>query len=1092
MNSRIDFPQIEMDILQFWKHIKAFEGSLKRTKKYPRYNFYDGPAFATGLPHYGHILASVIKDIIPRYMSQTGKYVERRWGWDTHGVPIEFEIEKQLKLKTHSDIEEYGIKEYCDKCREVVNDFASKWESTITRLGRWVDFKHGYKTLDKTYMESVWWIFSHLHNNGLLYQGYKVMPYSSQCATPLSNFESNLNYKDVMNVVDRIKFKLTDDSCQRLDLGEEITSAFFVIETTTIWTLPCNMAICANPKSIYTVYYLYNNPSVVIILCKCALDEFQPELIEIKSFTGQQLYEMKLHYTPLFSYCKDQSDFRLVVDDYVTNSGTGLVHLAPMFGIDDYRVCMDYDIIKRNQVLADPFDANCNFVVDFPELESGVKGMLFTNGENIIRQYVNTSDLQFGSSQMMNHRYPHCWRSDTLLMYRAISCWFVNVTKLKDSILDNVEESHWVPETIRAGRFTNWIKDTVDWCISRNRYWGTPLPIWTNGDETIVIDSIALLEQLTNQPKGTITDLHRPSVDHLVIPSQKGGEPLKRVTQVFACWFESGSMPYASVHYPFSVNTKDFQRDLFPAEFIAEGIDQTRGWFYTLNILSTALFNRPAFNNVIVNGLILDETGHKMSKKDKNYSTPEQLMSRVGADALRLYLAQSKAVHAEDLKFNEDDIRPMQSNILYPLYHALNLLKEYTNYRVFAPTPLSRHHKFKHVIDIWMLEQLNKFVIEYHKTMSIYELQNIISQFINFIGLLSRKYINLNKHRLKTGDTIAQSILWHCLHIISMFLAPFAPFFAEHIYQQINPGSSIESVHWQQLPRKVWDQQTDSSQQINLLFINLDLIRQLRNTHLISMKKPISLITIINKDSKQLEMIKKLDGLLKHYGNALEIIYTDDPCKFETHQIILNYPVIGPKYGKLVKVFKQLIDDDQYQLHNHNTSWLVKIGYNGNEYTLDSSQDEIEIHTVMGVQSSQILSDPPSGYTVKIDTTNTSDIEFRHQARKVVSFINQMRKKAGLTPRQHVQIYFKFSNRSMHSNVHSLLVTQQEVYIKPLLFQSINPYKSHYPIFHQDIVEVFGVNVIFMLSEIQLVPGPEPKAELEHEPKADLEPEPEQ
>ena len=652
VSERISFPSVESGILQYWDDINAFETSLQQSKAQnrPLYTFYDGPPFATGLPHYGHILAGTIKDVVTRYAQQCGYHVERRFGWDCHGLPVEHEIDTKFSIKSRDDVLKlvssdkklHGIAAYNNECRSIVQRYVSEWEATVKRVGRWIDFKSSYKTMDLPYMESVWWVFSQLYSKGLVYRGFKVMPYSTACTTPLSNFEANLNYKDVSDPAVFVTFPLLLD-----------TNTSLIAWTTTPWTLPSNMALTVNPNMMY-VKVRDNKTNKQYIVMKARINEIYPvkkvkhtktdkkssnnpttdsalpapqisnmklddklpstdEYTVIDEFLGIQLKNQK--YQPLFNYLYDSNPqaFRIITGEFVTaDSGTGVVHCAPMFGEDDMQVCLAEGIIMKGSDIPMPVDDSGRFtslVIDF-------SGKHVKDADKHIIQYLKQHDRLHSSGSIV-HSYPFCWRSDTPLIYRAVPSWFVSVETIKQQLIDCNSQTHWVPENIQTGRFANWLKDARDWAISRNRYWGTPIPIWSNADqsEIVVCGSVAELSELSGIPIEQITDLHSDKISHITIPSKTNpGTVLHIIDAVFDCWFESGSMPYAQQHYPFNgaTATDTFEREQFPADFVSEGLDQTRGWFYTLMVLSTALFNKPAFKHLICSGLVLAGDGKKM------------------------------------------------------------------------------------------------------------------------------------------------------------------------------------------------------------------------------------------------------------------------------------------------------------------------------------------------------------------------------------------------------------------------------------------------------------------------------------------------
>ena len=659
----------------------------------------------------------------------------------------------------------------------------------MTRLGRWIDFRKDYKTMEPWYMESVWWVFKSLWERGLVYRGFKVMPYSTACTTPLSNFEANQNYHD--DTVD-------PSIVVRLPLRED-PSVSLVIWTTTPWTLPSNVAVCVHPEMKY-VKIEDKKSGRHYILAESRLCQLYPKMNKkgykggefeiLESFAGSSL-EGK-YYEPLFPYYWDtykDTAWRVLCDTYVTDdAGTGVVHQAPAFGEDDYRVCLKNSVVAKNEELPCPVDPSGRFtdpVHDF-------KGQYVKDADKAICDLLKAQGKLL-QKDTITHSYPFCWRSDTPLIYRAVPSWFVKVEDIKDKLLANNEKTYWVPNFVKEKRFHNWLKDARDWAVSRNRYWGTPLPIWASEDfsEVVVVGSIQELEELTGEK---ITDIHREFIDHLTIPSKHGNAPLRRVEEVFDCWFESGSMPYAQIHYPFE-NKERFDREYFPADFIAEGLDQTRGWFYTLMVLSTALFDKPAFKNLIVNGLVLAADGKKMSKRLQNYPDPVLILNRYGADALRMYLINSPVVRAEPLRFKEAGVNSVLREVMLPWYNAFrfflqNAKKLETDVgKAFEPDPLRAYHS-QNAMDHWIIASTQGLIKYVRDEMGAYRLYTVVPRLVQFIEELTNWYIRLNRSRLKgmesqEGAATALAVLYEVLMNLCRLMAPFTPFFTEFLYQKL-------------------------------------------------------------------------------------------------------------------------------------------------------------------------------------------------------------------------------------------------------------------------------------------------------------------
>lgn len=687
-----------------------------------------------------------------------------------------------LGIQSSADVDKMGIAAYNKECRGIVTKYCKEWEVIVNRMGRWIDFENGYRTLEPWYMESVWYVFQQLWNKGLVYQGFRVMPYSWACTTPLSNFEAGQNYKDVSDPAIVISFPLVDEP-----------DVAFLAWTTTPWTLPSNLALCTHPDFDY-VEIKDTKTEKKYILAECRLVQLYKKEKNgtikgceiIKKMKGKDLKGKK--YIPLFNYFKDWPNaFQVINDTYVTNdSGTGIVHCAPGFGEDDFRVCMENGIIVKGGKVVCPLDKDGCFNDQVPDY----KGKHVKECDDAIMKRLKEEGRLIQKGQIV-HSYPFCWRSDKPLIYRAIDSWFVNVVSIKDKLIANNEKTYWVPSFVKEKRFHNWLCDARDWNISRNRYWGTPIPIWISDDkeEIIVPGSIKELEELSGKK---ITDLHRENIDNITIPSKKGKGDLHRIEEVFDCWFESGSMPYAQKHYPFE-NKERFEAT-FPADFIAEGLDQTRGWFYTLMILSTALFDMPPFKNLIVNGLVLAKDGKKMSKNLKNYPPVEETINKFGADAIRLYLINSPVVRAESLKFNEDLLGGVVKDVLLPWYNAFRFLfqcidKVESEGVKFVPSKEAAL-KSDNVMDKWLLASLCDLIQFVRQEMEAYRLYTVVPKLLTFINQLTNVYVRLNRRRLKGNDgldncLLSLCVLYETLMNLSLLMSPFTPFITEYFYQKM-------------------------------------------------------------------------------------------------------------------------------------------------------------------------------------------------------------------------------------------------------------------------------------------------------------------
>lgn len=887
------FPQAEKSVLAFWQKEQIFKKSLEKTKAGKNYIFYDGPPFATGLPHHGHIVASTLKDIVPRYFTMKGYHVDRRFGWDCHGLPIEQEIDKKFGMSASDFVAQHGVKKYNDECRGIVDRYVNEWEKTIGRLGRWVDFQNDYKTMDLTFMESVWWVFKSIWDKGLIYQGNKIVPYSPALQTALSNFEAGSNYQDIQDPAVTVLFRTKKDP-----------NTYFAAWTTTPWTLPSNLSLCVHPEIEYVkVKDLEKN--VFIIMAKARLEAYKKNFKyeEVETYTGAQLKGEK--YEPLFPYFKQLDGagyFVVLTDDYVTTTdGTGIVHQAPGFGEEDNRVMKAAGL---TEVIV-PLDLSARFTAEVKDFA----GMPIKDADKDIIKNLKERGQLFHQSTLV-HSYPMCPRTDTPLIYRAMPQWYLAVEKIKDKMVKANEEITWVPETIKEGRFGNWLKNARDWAISRGRVWGTPLPIWINdkNGKAICMGSIADLKKYTAVE---VKDLHREYVDDLTfsVPGEEG--TYRRIPEVLDCWFESGSMPYAQLHYPFE--NQDVFKDGFPAEFIAEGLDQTRGWFYTLTVLSAALFDKPAFKNVIVNGMVLAADGKKMSKRLKNYTPPDELIELHGADALRLFLINSGLVKAEELRFTDDGVKDMVRRALLPWYNSFKFFSTYAQVDNFK---YDKNATSDNILDQWVISRLHTLIKNVNHEMMNYRLYNVVPELFLFIEDLTNWYIRLNRRRfwdegMTEDKKAAYNTLYTTLETLSRLMAPFAPFLSEHTYKELKAfgGAPEESVHLAAYPEaneKFMNATLETA--VDRMFQVVNLGRQKRVQEGVKVKTPLKTLKVIHQDAILLKEMSKLEEYIRSELNVKTVEYLTNEADFVALSGKPNLPVLGKKLGKEMGAYKPLIE----------------------------------------------------------------------------------------------------------------------------------------------------------------------------------------
>ena len=985
------FPSIEQRILELWGKDDSFNKSLEKNKNNEPFAFYDGPPFATGLPHYGHLLAGTIKDIVPRYWSMKGKYVPRRFGWDCHGLPIESLIQNELKLDGVAAIRKYGEDKFNEACRGSVFKYTAEWRKTVGKMGRWVDFDNDYKTMDTTFMESVWWVFKQCFEKGLIYQGYRIQPYSPALATPLSNFETNQGYKDRQDPSLTVQFQI------------EGTDEKILVWTTTPWTLPSNMAIAVGPEVEYSL--VLSREKKFWIASGLVGKYFKQEEVEIlKTAPGSELVGKK--YQPLFNFVPPHDElYQIRGAEFVsTGDGTGAVHIAPSFGEDDFNLGQEVGL-----PLFDPLDVEGKFTNVVPQWEGqGAKEA----DKSIIAQL--KSDDKVFKHATLEHSYPHCYRTGVPLLYRALKTWFLKLdveltneegeTKtLKQWMVDSNQQINWVPSHIKDGRFGKWLVNARDWNLSRNRFWGTPLPIWIAEDgEQICVGSVEELKELSGVE---LDDLHKHFVDGIVI--EKDGKKFTRTPEVFDCWFESGSMPYAQNHYPFE--NKENVEAAFPADFIAEGLDQTRGWFYTLTVLSAALFQKPAFKNVVVNGIILAEDGQKMSKSLKNYPDPNDLIDRVGADAIRLFLINSAAVKADDLKFSETGVSEIVRSVLLPLWNVVGLFTTYANadqengQLTWKPgETLTSDNE----LDQWILAQLQKLLGEIKVEMEAFHLYNVVPAVVAFIDDLTNWYVRRSRRRFWKSENdqdknFAYATLYEVLVTFSKVLAPFLPFLSEEIYQilvrEVNDNAPV-SVHLCDFPDVNQDLINEALvQKMELIRSSINMGRALRAKHQLKNRQPLSTFSIISINEEYLKQLECSSELIQDELNIKNVEFSKDETSVVELKAKANFKVLGKKMGKNMKTVAAQIgafsQDDVLKLQQGGSIQLEE-----GEITSDDILIQREVKEGTVVEANEQL-------TVALDTNITTELKQECIARELVNRIQNSRKDSGLDVTDQINIY---------------------------------------------------------------------------------------
>eukprot|EP01053_Blabericola_migrator_P006604 Blabericola_migrator_1__6603@NODE_332_length_9696_cov_191_326202_g268_i0_p1_GENE_NODE_332_length_9696_cov_191_326202_g268_i0NODE_332_length_9696_cov_191_326202_g268_i0_p1_ORF_typecomplete_len1086_score270_09tRNAsynt_1/PF00133_22/3_3e160Anticodon_1/PF08264_13/5e34Anticodon_1/PF08264_13/71tRNAsynt_1g/PF09334_11/5_4e15tRNAsynt_1g/PF09334_11/4e12tRNAsynt_1e/PF01406_19/6_2tRNAsynt_1e/PF01406_19/0_044tRNAsynt_1d/PF00750_19/5tRNAsynt_1d/PF00750_19/8_6tRNAsynt_1f/PF01921_18/12tRNAsynt_1f/PF01921_18/2DUF len=1072
VSDRPDFPRIEESILTQWREEDTFKKSLQRSRGKPCYTFYDGPPFATGLPHYGHILAGTIKDIVTRYFQQSGYHVERRFGWDTHGLPVEYEIDQKLGIKSRSDVtDKIGIAAYNEECRSVVMRYSKEWRHCVERVGRWIDFDNDYKTLQPSFMESVWWVFNELFKKGLVYRDFKVMPYSVGCSTPLSNFEAGQNYKDVSDPSIIVTFPIIDDP----------HNTEILAWTTTPWTLPSNMALCVHPEFRYTRFKVKDTGRVFLV----SEDRLMPVLkdMKVKGKSLEQLTEtgvieiletnilgaslVNLRYQPLFDYYASQPywaerAFRVLSDTYVTNdTGTGIVHNSPAFGEDDFRVCQLHNVTEKGGELPCPVDDSGCFQA--PVTTEGLLGVNVKEADKLIKQLLKEKNRLVVNDTFV-HSYPFCWRSDTPLLYKAVPSWFVRVESLKETLLKNNTETRWVPKVVQEKRFHNWLADARDWCVSRNRFWGTPIPLWISADETQVrcIGSIAELQQYTDKP---IQDLHRHMIDDILIPDPRGDQypPMRRVEEVFDCWFESGSMPYAKDHYPFE-NKEQFEAG-FPADFVAEGLDQTRGWFYTLSVLGAALFGKAPFKNLVVNGLVLAADGKKMSKRLRNYPPPLELVDRQGADALRLFLVSSPVVKAESVRFKEESVKEIIKNISLPWYHSLRFLtQEVTRYEMGGTKwRFDLESSDLNLMDHWIISLTNSLIKFYHEEMTSYRLYTALPKLLIFLDQLTNWYVRLNRDRMRGNDKSEDSrralaVLFTVLLNFTRLMSPFTPFFAEHVYKNLVSAfpeghpDKLDSVHYTDLPQPDASKiQPEIEEKVALLQDVVVLGRQMRDKRRIQIKTPVKSMTVICDNPHKIQILETVKTYLQDELNALEVVLLCEQDRINV-SACPNLKVLGsrlgPKLKDLIPKIRALSHEQLKKAEADGSIVVDDITVQLDELLLTKSARGLEETETQAVECNSEL-------VLICDLEKTPDLIERALVRQVVTIIQKMRKEEGLQMDDQVITVVKPKSDEMRTACTSRKALIEEILRRPVVIDSMPTTQLKCERSHDDVDVLF-------------------------------------
>ncbi len=966
---QVDFPKMEEEVLRYWREHDVFMRSIRQRQEAGArdYVFYDGPPFATGLPHYGHILTSYIKDTIPRLFTMMGRAVDRRFGWDCHGLPIENEMEKELEISGKRAIEDYGVDKFNARCAEAVMRYTQEWERIITRLGRWVDFSRDYKTMDLTYMESIMRVFHDLWHKGLIYEGERVVAYCYRCQTPLSNFEARLDdsFRPRQDPSVTLRFKVKD--------GEVPT--YFLAWTTTPWTLPSNVALAVGAEIEYERLRLDGEDYYIASARRHAYKKQLDKAICIEKVPGAALEGMK--YEPLFPYFANTPNaFQVLLADFVsTEDGTGIVHIAPAFGEDDFKLGALHSVPGPN-----PVDSAGCFTAEVCDFAGQ---MVHDANPHIIKHLKERGSLI--KQETVDHNYPHCWRDDSPLIYRSISTWFLNVEKIKESMLAANQKINWIPEHIRDGRFGKWLENAHDWNISRTRYWGAPIPVWRcdKTGEVYVPSSLAELSKKWGKP---VTDLHRPAIDEVTFSSPAGGT-YRRVPDVLDCWFESGAMPYAQVHYPFE-NKAWFEQN-FPADFIVEYIAQTRGWFYTMVVLAAALFDKPPFQSCICHGVVQASDGRKMSKRLKNYPDPMEVVEREGSDAMRICLLSSSVVRGGNLRFDEKDVEEALRAYLIPLWNAYHFFCTYANIAGYEPGPPDLNHATR--LDRYILSKLETLKQNVGRVAQSYDIVAGYEAIREFIESLNNWYIRQSRRRFweeldKPENRAAYDVLYLVLREFTQVVAPFAPFVAETLYRGLCGGQSVHLSDWPEAhPEHIDSTLEHRTDQVRAI---ANLGRQVRERHKLKVRQPLQSLWIAGVDAA---LLSEFQGEIKNELNVKELHFMADPSEHVSVRCKPDGKALGPRLGKAFPGVLAAAREGKFEILPDGTAHV-------GEATL--AREDYELEYLPTRESEGVAAQ--GNLVVVLSLEVTRDLLLEGIARDIIRDIQDRRKQQGLHYTQHI------------------------------------------------------------------------------------------
>lgn len=982
VKAKADFVEIEKEVLKFWDEDKTFEKSVHNRDGAAEFVFYDGPPFANGTPHYGHIMVSYVKDVVARYQTMNGKKVERRLGWDCHGLPAEMSAEKQLGVSGRKQIEEYGVEKFNDFCRSDVLKYSGIWVEMFKRIGRWVDFSHDYKTMDLPFMESVINNFKQLWEKGLVYEDYRVLPYSWAAETPLSNFEVNQGYQDKTDNAITVMFTLEN--------GMKM-----LVWTTTPWTLPSNLMLAVGKDIDYAVM---EEDGQKYVLAQALLGRYKKQLehaTQVGTMKGADFVGMA--YEPMFPYfkhLKEKGAFRVLSGEFVsTEDGTGIVHIAPGFGQDDFEACRAYD---ENFPVVCPVDEAGKFTAEVPDY---LGKQVFETNEPIMQLLKEKGILV--KKEQYTHSYPFCWRTDTPLIYKAMSSWFVKVTDFRDDMVRNNQQITWVPEHIKDGRFGKWLEGARDWSISRNRFWGTPIPVWKSDNPQFPrIDVFGSVAEIKEKTGIEVTNLHKPYIDEVVYPNPddpSGKTMMRRVGDVFDCWFESGSMPYAQVHYPF--DNKEWFENHFPADFIVEAMDQTRGWFYTLTVLSTALHNKPAFKNCICTGLLMAEGGQKLSKRLKNYPDPNEVLDSIGSDALRWFLVSSPVLKGGNLAVDREgkEIAKAARVAQIPMWNAYYFFTLYANAEGYQAKEVSGSSE---AIDNYILSKLKRLSRIVKQGLDTYDVALSCNEVASFMEILNNWYIRRTRDRFWSGDQQAFDVLYTVLVNLSKIMAPLMPFLCEYVYKNLTGGESVHLADYPQLENiKLDETLVDEMDFLQDLCSAGKFIREEKN---LRNRLPLAGLTVVGDNLGFLN--GQYQDIIKDELNVKEVKIDNNLAAYAAKTVYLYTPLLGKALGKDMGPVMAAYKQGKWELNADGTLSIAG-------QTLTPDLFEVRLDMKDGVAGKAFADNKA---VVTLNTNVTDELKREGMARDFVRLVQTLRKDKDFNISDRIELCYATDNAELN------------------------------------------------------------------------------